>query len=345
MAEFENQEIENEDYSDEPNSETLESWDPDTHPDDVADWDSQDDYDQAKEYYADLHPPKHDGESYPDPMKYDWESEAEQEAELEKWKVRQAADEMGKAQAKAAEKAAREHPAEVDKDWGKKGHLIEKVHEYAAKADAAKRAGDGKEAEDYEGHMRVYASELADLDKPRQDAESAAQRKAEAADRKFYLDQWDKNPKAWDQEVTRVGSDRMAENAEVYCIQEAENSDSNTLYMVVGHSNKGFDGDPKLFKIDVPASVKQEILSRLSWNDGITMYDAAKEHPSLGSQIPDAVEVPDIDFDDDEQLKALTMQQASKLAPSQFEKWRILNGGRQPKYISPLAGIAQEPPK
>lgn len=323
------------DYIDGPSGTDLGTWDENTDPGTIDDWASDDEKQAAQEFYDENHVEPWSGATEPKEEQFETYEEfqdAKTDFKVDKALRQSSQNQVANQAQAAAEIAAAEHPAETDKNFDRKSELIEKVHEYAAKADEAERAGDFKKAKDFEGHMRIYASELKDLAKPQQDAETADQRKRVTADRTGHLDHWISNPEEWEKQVAELGADRMAEDAEVYAIQQAKNSDDNTLYLVIGHSKTGNDGKPRLLKIDVPAQVKTEILSRLSWDD-VTLYDAAKTHPAIQDQIPDAAEAPDgIDLSDDDQLKALTAPEAEKLSQADFERWRILSGAKQPVY-------------
>lgn len=346
--ELENQEEIEEEYdtsesdyiTDEPDETHIGNWDGETHPDQIDNWETPEDREDALEMWKVDNPEPWDGRSRPDESQF--ETYDEYEEAKDKHRIAQATKNLAQGQITsharaAAELAASEHPAETDKNYDQKAKLIEQIHTYAAKSDKAQREGDFKKANDFEGYMRNYASELSDLAKPRQATEAAAQRKRVTADRTAFLDHWTENPGKWKQKITEVGADKMAADAETYARQAAENSDDGTLYLVIGHSKTGLDGEPRLFKIDVPAQVKHEILSRLSWDD-VTIFDAAKTHPAIADQIPDAAELPDVDLTDDTQLKALTAPEAEKLSQADFERWRILNGARQPKYHRIIPG-------
>jgi hypothetical protein len=309
------EEIENQ----EPQGTTIDNWDVDINPATLH-WASEEDRQDAQDYYDGLHPPKYDGYSYPGD-KFDWDSLEQQEEALEKWKARQVAIEQGNMRAYAEKMAVHDHPAETDKNFFKKKEVAEQLMEQVAKQQRLENLGDTKAAREAEGRIAYLEKELQQLDSERAEREAAEQGEKIAADRRHYIEKHMKDDALFELQKSEIGAETLAEHSEVYCQQANEKSSDGTLHYVAGNSKHGLDPGFKLRSVQLTPERKKAILD-IAGRGVLTVYDILRRHELVPEFV---VEYPKGTKFEDKRPEDMTQEQ--------YEKWREKNDPRaKPKY-------------
>jgi hypothetical protein len=310
------------DYLSEPEGTDISSWDGETHPDQIDNWQSDDDKQAALDFYNENHIEPWNGHSEPKEEQFD-DYESYQTAHT-RWLVGQ--ELAGRA---VGVQQAPEHPADTDPYYIEKQEIFNHIQKYAAEEADARAADDPAKLRDAQRLRKSFEKDLENLEAKHPTplyTEAIETAKAEyLADVQNAID----NPDEFQQKKAELGADKMFNDATQRLKAVNLDADDSTLYYIHGDSQYNRRTDWSVKKVELPPGVKTQIM-RDAEIGGKTHYDQLVQYGYVEPLPP-----PDLDFDDDKVLEGLSEHEAAEyLPPSKLTRYYELKGIKMnPTYL------------
>jgi hypothetical protein len=301
----------------EPEPMTFENWNVDTDPDDLE-WETQTDYESAREYYYQSHPTEWNGVDKPTEDQFDTYEEF-QEAKM-RWVAQQQLGGMGAPVAQQPEM-----PEDEDAFFIEKHQTFQHIQKYAADQERYTASGDHAKAQ----HARMMKESLErDLESLERDHPTPLFQRAIDEVKGRYLADVElavKDRERFDELKKELGDAKMYNDATQRL--KAVNrmyADSEDLYFIRGDSRDYRHPDWHIEKISLPPDVKVQMLRQAELHEGVrggkTLEDLLVEQGYLARL--------KVEYDEDTPLEKKDPQHMTQ---AEYEQWRESQGAK-PKY-------------
>jgi hypothetical protein len=301
----------------EPELMTFENWHVDTDPDDLE-WETQTDYESAREYYNKSHNLQWNGIDRPTEDQFD-DYDQFQEAKM-RWVAQQQLGGMGAPMAQQPEM-----PEDEDAYFIEKHQTFQHIQKYATDQERYTASGDHAKAQ----HARMMRESLErDLERLESEHPTPMYQRAVDEVKSQYLADVElavKDRGRFDELKRELGDAKM-HNDSMQRIKAVnrQQPDSEDLYFIRGDSKYYRHPDWHIEKIALPPDVKTQVLRQAELHEGVrggkTLEDLLVEQGYLARL--------KVEYDEDTPLEK---KDPEHMTQAEYEQWREKQGAK-PKY-------------